>query len=143
MHSWSAPAHSKLRGVAINAGGEVFVGENAENRVLVCVRHKCRRFSHDLRTQVFDLQGKLVRQLSGASTCKGKFGAIKGLALDRAGNLLVSDGGNSCIHIFRPDGSFLTAFSQAQCSAGICVDGEGRIWAGSHSSFVQVYGFVN
>lgn len=71
------------------------------------------------------------------------------MAVDGAGNWIVSDTGNGRIQVFKADGTFITTFGEAgsgpgQLSGawGVSVDTEGRVLvADDGNKRVQVFGF--
>lgn len=95
------------------------------------------------RVQVFDLDGNFLRAFDGT---KGgsRFGFTEGVAIDRDGNVLVTD--NESVRILTPDGTSITEFSEIgpekpliYCGA-ICVDDSGRILVGDCHG-VHVFAF--
>ena len=58
----------------------------------------------------------------------GQFNAPKGIALDNAGTVWVSDIGNSRIQAFSSTGTYLAKFSTGSSARGIATDSNGNIW---------------
>ena len=95
---------------------------------------------------------KLIRKIGKpgtkhTSTEPGEFAKPTGVALDREGNLYVSDTWNDRIEVFDPDGVFIRAFGKAGDGPGffarpkgIAIDGDGHIWvADAMQNRVQVF----
>lgn len=91
--------------------------------------------------QVFDNEFNFLRKFD--TECKRP----KGLAQDAAGNIFVTD--SNGVHVFRPDGTFVTAFGKKKnrmavsACAGICIDRHGRILVGGCNSALEVFAFVD
>jgi hypothetical protein len=56
--------------------------------------------------QVFDTNGKWLRQWNGSGGVTGQFGAPQGVAVDSSANIYVADTLNKRIQIFASDGTF-------------------------------------
>jgi DNA-binding beta-propeller fold protein YncE len=100
------------------------------------------------RVQVFTADGRFVRRLGGPRTCtivcqprdiNGRFGYPQGIAVDAAGNVYVSDQGQTStgsagrVQKFGPDGSFLAAFEGVgfdhfSFPGGVAVDLSGGVY---------------
>ncbi len=80
-------------------------------------------------------------------TTPGDFGAPSNVALDKEGNVYVTDTMNNRVEIFDADGNFLSLFGQhgdgpgyLARPKGIAVDSDGHIWvADSYQDRVQVF----
>ena len=80
-------------------------------------------------------------------TTPGDFGAPSNVALDKEGNVYITDTMNNRVEIFDPDGKFLSQFGKhgdgpgyLARPKGIAVDGDGHIWvADSYQDRVQVF----
>jgi DNA-binding beta-propeller fold protein YncE len=80
-------------------------------------------------------------------TTPGDFGAPSNVALDKEGNVYVTDTMNNRVEIFDADGNFLSQFGRhgdgpgyLARPKGIAVDGDGHIWiADSYQDRVQVF----
>jgi hypothetical protein len=87
------------RGVATDAGGNVYVGDGNNSRV-----------------QVFTGDGTFLRSM-GRYGINGldpnQFNSVGGVAVDRAGNVFAVDVGNYRVNKFGPDGTALTYFGPA------------------------------
>ncbi len=90
--------------VAIGPGGAVYVSDQLNFRV-----------------QVFDREGKFVRQIGRLGDQPGTFTRPKGVAVDRAGHLYVVDASFSNVQVFDAEGRLLLAF-------GRLGNGEGEHW---------------
>lgn len=104
------------------------------------------RFLYVVDTQqdqviVFDADTlKLLRRIGAGGknhflTSPGDFGAPQGVALDKDGNVYVTDTLNDRVEIFDADGGFISAFGKAGDGPGyfarpkgIAIDGDGHIW---------------
>jgi len=80
-------------------------------------------------------------------TTPGDFGAPSNVALDKEGNVYVTDTMNNRVEIFDADGNFLSQFGRhgdgpgyLARPKGVAVDGDGHIWiADSYQDRVQVF----
>jgi sugar lactone lactonase YvrE len=104
------------------------------------------RFLYVVDTQqdqvlVYDADSlKLLRRIGTGGknhylTTPGDFGAPQGVALDREGNVYVTDTLNNRVEIFDADGNFISLFGRHGDGPGyfarpkgIAVDGDGHIW---------------
>ena len=119
---------------------------------------KQNRFLYVVDTQqdqviVFDADSlKLLRRIGTGGknhwlTTPGDFGAPSNVALDKEGNVYVTDTMNNRVEIFDPDGNFLSQFGKhgdgpgyLARPKGIAVDCDGHIWiADSFQDRVQVF----
>jgi sugar lactone lactonase YvrE len=95
---------------------------------------------------------KLIRKLGKpgtdhTSTLPGEFAKPAGVAVDRDGNLFVSDTWNNRIEEFDADGKFIRTFGEAGDGPGyfarpkgISIDGDGHVWvADAMQNRVQVF----
>jgi len=95
---------------------------------------------------------KLLRRIGTTGknhwlTTPGDFGAPSNVALDRDGNVYVTDTMNNRVEIFDADGNFLSQFGQhgdgpgyLARPKGIAIDSDGHIWiADSYQDRVQVF----
>ena len=111
LGEWSGDGDTALQGpldLAVDGSGSVYVVEQSSYRV-----------------QVFTSDGRFIRRVGGPRTCfsgcrpdqvNGRFFLPNGIAVDPAGNVYVSDLGNTStgspgrVQKFSPDGSFAAAF---------------------------------
>lgn len=119
---------------------------------------KQNRFLYVVDTQqdqviVFDADNlKLLRRIGTGGknhwlTTPGDFGAPSNVALDKEGNVYVTDTMNNRVEIFDPDGNFISQFGKhgdgpgyLARPKGIAVDCDGHIWiADSFQDRVQVF----
>jgi sugar lactone lactonase YvrE len=95
---------------------------------------------------------KLIRKMGKpgtehTSTKPGEFAKPAGVAVDKDGNVFVSDSWNNRIEMFDADGSFIREFGEAGDGPGyfarpkgISIDGDGHIWvADGMQDRVQVF----
>jgi WD40 repeat protein len=92
----------------------------------------------DHNIQKFDSNGNLITSWGGTGSGDGEFaGRIEDIALDKDGNLYVTDSYNHSIQKFDPDGNFLARFGGTQSdqgrgqftdTEGIAVDYDGNIY---------------
>lgn len=105
------------------------------------------------QVMVYDADSlKLIRKIGTAgknhfSTSPGDFGAPSNVAVDKEGNVYVSDTMNNRVEIFDADGNFISEFGKHGDGPGyfarpkgIAVDGDGHIWvADAYQQNVQVF----
>jgi sugar lactone lactonase YvrE len=95
---------------------------------------------------------RLIRKLGKpgtqhTSTAPGEFAKPAGVAVDKEGNVYVSDTWNTRIQVFDADGMFIRTFGEAGDGPGylarpkgISIDGDGHVWvADSVQDRVQVF----
>ncbi len=125
-------------GIAVDAKGHVYVADTWNHRL-----------------QKFDAEGNFLRQWGGfrdtggaASGDEGLFWGPRGIAVDGAGNVYVTDTGNKRVQVFDADGQFLAQWGgfgvedgQMDEPVGIAVDQEGYIYvADTWNQRVQKFG---
>ena len=59
---------------------------------------------------------------------RGQFDSPRGIAIDSAGNIFVTDTGNGRIEKFSPNGTFVTSIGQFEAPNGIAIDRAGNIY---------------
>jgi DNA-binding beta-propeller fold protein YncE len=64
----------------------------------------------------------------GHGNGRGQFDSPRGIAIDSAGNILVTDTGNGRIEKFSPNGTFVTSIGQFEAPNGIAIDRAGNIY---------------
>ncbi|MCB1208431.1 MAG: hypothetical protein KDK97_03840 [Verrucomicrobiales bacterium] len=137
-------------GLAISAGGEVFVADQTNRRV-----------------QVFDLEGKFLRmwgaygivpgQFGGNVSTKSRVGGPQFVAIDHTGGIFTTEASVGRIQEFTAEGkpvlawgdladrsgSFGGKFAAMKANLvgpiGICVDNEDRLWVTAVSGRVQCF----
>ncbi len=133
------------------------INENLVDPVGLAIDRQ-NRFLYVVDTQqdqvlVFDADTlKLLRRIGTGGknhwlTTPGDFGAPSNVALDKEGNVYVTDTMNNRVEIFDPDGNFLSQFGKhgdgpgyLARPKGIAVDCDGHIWvADSYQDRVQVF----
>jgi DNA-binding beta-propeller fold protein YncE len=116
------------------------------------------RFLYVVDTQldqvlVYDADSfKLLRKIGTTGhdhwlTSPGNFGAPSNVAVDKDGNVYVTDTMNNRVEIFDPDGKFISLFGKhgdgpgyLARPKGIAIDGDGHIWvADEYQDRVQVF----
>lgn len=103
------------------------------------------------RVQMFDTDGKFVRQFGQRGTAHGMFDKPKGVALDSFGNVYVADSGWSNVQIFNEKAQVLLYFSGRGTAPGLlqnptalAIDKQNRIYVGDHLNHrVAVYQLIN
>jgi uncharacterized protein (TIGR03663 family) len=111
-------------GVAVAPSGDVYVADTWNHRI--------QRFDADGK-----FKGKWGSQalVNSATEAPGQFFGPRGIAVDQAGSLLVSDAGNHRIQRFDADGKFLAAYGGRGAGdglfsepVGVAVDRSGNIY---------------
>ena len=103
------------------------------------------------RVQVFDAEGKFVRQIGKRGNAWGQFDKPKGVAVDSFGNVYVTDSGWSNVQIFNAKGQVLLFFGGRgtypglmQNPASLTIDKHNRIYVGDMLNHrINVYQLVN
>ncbi|MCB9177718.1 MAG: NHL repeat-containing protein [Caldilineae bacterium] len=98
---------------------------------------------YSAQVQVYDPDGRLVREIGEAGEGLGKLRKPTDLAFDPAGNLLVADAGNRYIARLSRDGGYLGAIGEPGTMRGqftaprtLDVDAEGRVYVGMGDDFL-------
>lgn len=83
------------------------------------------------RVQIFDAGETYVGQFStyGTAPTTGVFSGPAGLAIDKSGNILVSDSGNHSFHEFTSAGNFIMTWNAPGLTNGLAVDKDGYVYA--------------
>jgi thiol-disulfide isomerase/thioredoxin len=117
-----APALSRYNpaGIAVDAGGSVYIADKATSRVL--------KVSPEGTAVI--VAGTGVPGFSGddGPAASAQLDQPSALASDAAGNLYISDSGNGRVRKVTPDGTISTVVSQLQRAAGIAMDGSGALY---------------
>jgi sugar lactone lactonase YvrE len=100
-----------LNGVAVDAGGNVYVADTGRNRILV-----------------FSPAGQLLKQVGHSGTDLGGFTQPMMLAFAPDGSLFVSDWENTRVERFNADMDATDAWPLGYHAYGIAVDGMGRVY---------------
>jgi RHS repeat-associated protein len=130
---------SEPKGIALDAAGNIWVADTANNRVQVSsatefLRHFGGESSgpgrlaapagvaidaegnawvadtaHN-RIQVFNSKGQFLRQFGATGSGNGQFISPRGVAIAPNGNLFVADTGNKRVQVFKPSGEFVRKF---------------------------------
>ena len=129
-------------GVAVDAFGNVYVTDTANNRV-----------------DIFDGSGFLTWAWGSEGSGAGQFEGPTGVALDGFGNVFVIDTGNNRIERFDLDGDLVSTWGsvgtgngQFQAPTGVTVDGSGNVFVAntgndrvqkfdSSGNFLQAWGY--
>lgn len=97
---------------------------------------------------MFDAEGKFLRKFGAHGSEDGQFRVLRGIAVDRTGQVLVCDQFNHRIQVLKRDGTYVTAFGtkgtakeQFTEPRSVYVDTEGRIFVGDASPRVQCFAF--
>lgn len=115
-----------LSGIAVDAAGNVYVTDTGEDPDTGQTTD---------RVQKFTSSGTFVRAWGSTGTPNGYFVAPAGIATDGAGNVYVTDAGNSRVQKFSANGVFQakwgsagTGNGQFQDPSGIAIDGAGNVY---------------
>jgi DNA-binding beta-propeller fold protein YncE len=81
------------------------------------------------RVHVWHADGSFLRTFGSRGRGQDQFNSPEGVAVDTAGNVIVTDYGNHRVHVWRADGSFLRTFgsegggpAQFNSPTGVAVD---------------------
>ena len=104
-------------GVAVSPNGTIFVSDCSKNQV-----------------HVFDAQRNHVRTFGGQGTGPGQLKYPMGLATSADGLLFVANYSNSCVDIFREDGTFIRRIGQGQLNGPIdvAVHANGQVYVADY-----------
>ncbi len=81
------------------------------------------------RVMVFDRDLKQVLEFGREGTGQGEFSYPNGIALDRQGQIYVTDSNNGRVQVFSPKGEFLELFGSGWAlPRGIKIDNQGRVY---------------
>lgn len=142
-----SPKHEVINQIAEGLADPVGLAIDTENRLLYVVD------TQQDQVVVFDADSlKELRRIGTGGknhwlTTPGDFGAPSNAAVDKDGNLYVTDTMNNRVEIFDADGTFISEFGKhgdgpgyLARPKGIAVDGDGHIWvADSYQDRVQVF----
>lgn len=104
------------------------------------------------RVQVLDIEhGKFIRRFPDSSSPPAaQLNGPTGIAVDRAGNVLVCSKKDGAVKVFRRDGEFVCSFGKGvldkapapSLPACICIDDDGCIYVGCVDRHVYAFGFA-
>ena len=104
--------------VAVDGGGNVYVGELGNSRV-----------------QKFDSSGNYITKWGSSGSGNGQFSSPYGVAVDGSGNVYVAEYGNNRIQKFTSSGIYLTKWGTSGSGNGqfsspwsVAVDGSGNVY---------------
>ncbi len=141
------PKHEVINQIAEGLQDPVGLAIDSDNRLLYVVD------TQQDQVVVFDADSlKELRRIGTGGknhwlTTPGDFGAPSNVALDKEGDVYVTDTMNNRVEIFDADGTFISEFGKHGDGPGyfarpkgIAVDGDGHIWvADSYQDRVQVF----
>ena len=106
-------------GMAVSTNGTIFASD--------CNNHQ---------THVFDAQRNHIRTFGGRGTGPGQLNYPKGLATSADGLLFVANYSNSCVDIFREDGTFVRRIGQGQLNGpmDVAVHANGQVCVANNGS---------
>ena len=142
-----SPKHEVINQIAEGLTDPVGLAIDTENRLLYVVD------TQQDQVVVFDADSlKELRRIGTGGknhwlTTPGDFGAPSNVAVDKEGNIYVTDTMNNRVEIFDAEGTFISEFGKHGDGPGyfarpkgIAVDGDGHIWvADSFEDRVQVF----
>jgi DNA-binding beta-propeller fold protein YncE len=73
------------------------------------------------RVAKFDPDGRFISHWGSTGSEPGQFDGVKGLAIDRQGNVYVADHGNNRIQVFDSNGTFKSQFGGVGTPLAICM----------------------
>jgi NHL repeat len=98
--------------VAWDAAGNIYVADGVGN-VAGAVT--------DTRVAKFTKAGVFVKSWGSKGTEPGKFGSVRGIAIDAQGNVYVADGGNKRIQVFDTDGNYKREITNVGSPRALCM----------------------
>jgi hypothetical protein len=98
--------------VAWDAAGNIYVADGVGN-VAGAVT--------DTRVAKFTKAGVFIKSWGSKGTEPGKFGSVRGIAIDAQGNVYVADGGNKRIQVFDGDGNFKREIGNVGSPRALCM----------------------
>ena len=111
---------SNLDDIAVDASGDVYVGESTTIA-----------YPDNVRIQKFDSNGNFITKWGSHGTGDGQFGSISGIAFDTLGNIYVADYSNKRIQKFDSDGNFILKWGSNRTSGefvDVAVDSNDNIY---------------
>jgi hypothetical protein len=73
------------------------------------------------RIAKFDKDGRFIRHWGSTGSEQGQFNGVKGLAIDRQGNVYAADMRNKRIQVFDADGNFKSQFGNVGTPIAVCM----------------------
>jgi hypothetical protein len=98
--------------VAWDAAGNIYVADGVGN-VAGAVT--------DTRVAKFTKAGVFIKSWGSKGTEPGKFGSVRGIAVDAQGNVYVADGGNKRIQVFDGDGNYKREITNVGSPRALCM----------------------
>jgi NHL repeat len=98
--------------VAWDAAGNIYVADGV-GQVAGAVT--------DTRVAKFTKAGVFVKSWGSKGTEPGKFGSVRGIAIDAQGNVYVADGGNKRIQVFDTDGNYKREITNVGSPRALCM----------------------
>jgi len=106
------------QGIALDKDGNVYVTDTLNNRV-----------------EIFDAEGKFVKQFGRHCDGPGCFARPKGIAVDGDGHIWVADAFNDTLQVFNDEGQLLTYLGghghypgQFEALVGVAIDKQNRVF---------------
>jgi streptogramin lyase len=110
------------QGVAVDAGGDVYVADLNNDRV-----------------EKFDSNGRFLLQFGSHGSGPGQFNNPGHVALDPQGNVIVSDEGGYRVEKFSPTGTFLVQYGQFSGNTrGVAADAAGNVYVVQSGQIVKL-----
>ncbi|XP_011408632.1 PREDICTED: tripartite motif-containing protein 2-like [Amphimedon queenslandica] len=109
---------------------------------LLLVGNRLYVSDYDLnRVQYFSATtGQHIGQFGSKGNGNGQFSSPRGMSTDGKGNILVADGNNKRVQVFKEDGTFVQVIQCDGTASDVAVDNEGKIHVTiCHQNHVQVF----
>jgi DNA-binding beta-propeller fold protein YncE len=89
--------------------------------------------------QVFDAQGKVLRQIGTVGTGDGQLADTGYMTVGPDGSIYVADYGNDRVEVFGPDGAFARKWPAPRGTADLALDANGNVFAVNDSGALMEF----